>query len=819
MRLKVLLALAILFAPNLIFSQATDLFFSEYIEGSGNVKYLEIFNGTGTSVDLSDYEVLLFSNGSTSASDNSLTTLTGTLENGAVLVIANSNAEVVYNGFKVESNVTFFNGDDALAIRKKSSGLYVDIFGAIGSDPGSLWAAGDIVTSNKTLIRKPDVMSGVTQNPGTGFPTLGTEWIMKDQDDISDLGKHTFEAVQAHLGTSAITLDASFTPSQEIDVISYTSGSKLLSKGFDLLRFVIHEDGVDSDGEDDLSTLLNSFAFTSTNLSMNVDSIAVLNSKNQVLGAFKTGSTSNFSLELNGYEIADNTTDTLTLKVVFSSLVTDNEQISISLQQVYSDESGSGFVESAGTIIESSTNQSDNTLAVIATKMIASELENPYTVNKPLVFSVEAVNVNGSLDTDYSGMLGVSMGQNASDEFVYSNGSDLQQLAENGISTWTVSYPVAENITVSINNEFNNLDLDFEFIIEEVNPGGENESIAPGMLGTELISYLRTNYRVTNSLGYDTARDRIFMIIDNKKTNGQGATTNTLEGVYTGRVVTGYSSRGDAQGSNFNTEHTWPQSKFGSSNPMVSDIHHLYPTDGTANGARGNLPFEELDDNTEVDKWYLGTSVLTSAPAANERSNYSKLNTNTSFEPRDVHKGNVARSMFYFWTIYATNSSMVSGNDSFFNGMKNDLLTWHRFDKVDQAEVKRSDTTAYYQGNRNPFVHDTSLVIRAYFPDQYIPTRIESFEPKTELSITLNQNYPNPFNPSTQIAFSINTSSQVKLDVFDILGKRVAALVNRKLAAGEHSIQFNAANLPSGVYLYRLTTPSGILSKKMLLIK
>ncbi|NCP84492.1 MAG: T9SS type A sorting domain-containing protein, partial [Bacteroidetes bacterium] len=113
----------------------------------------------------------------------------------------------------------------------------------------------------------------------------------------------------------------------------------------------------------------------------------------------------------------------------------------------------------------------------------------------------------------------------------------------------------------------------------------------------------------------------------------------------------------------------------------------------------------------------------------------------------------------------------------------------------------------------------TSLVIRAYFPDQYIPTRIESFEPKTELSITLNQNYPNPFNPSTQIAFSINTSSQVKLDVFDILGKRVAALVNRKLAAGEHSIQFNAANLPSGVYLYRLTTPSGILSKKMLLIK
>ncbi|NCQ11721.1 MAG: T9SS type A sorting domain-containing protein [Bacteroidetes bacterium] len=816
MRLKILLVLAFLTAPKLIFSQATDLFISEYVEGSSFNKYIEIFNGTGSAINLSDYKLQRFQNGS------SLVTLeynlTGTLENGQTIVMSHKDA-AVYSGVVIQNAVIDYNGDDAMALLKISTGLYVDIFGAIGSDPGDYWSAGNIVTQNKTLIRKPDVSSGVTQNPGTGFPTLGTEWIMKDQDDVSDLGQHTFEAVQAHVGTTQITLDDSFTPSQEIDVIEFTSGSKSLSEGFELFRFVIHEDGVESDGDDDLSTLLNSLVFSSTNFTSNVDSIAILNSKQQVLGTLKTETSTNFSIELNGYEIVDNTTDTLSLRVIFNSLVTDNDQISISLQQVFADESGSGFVESNGNIIESSTNESDNTLAVVATKMRASELKNPYTVNKPLVFSVEAVNEYGSLDIDYSGMLGISMGQNASDEFVYSNGSDLQQLAENGISIWTVSYPVAENITVSINNEFNTLDLDFEFIIEETNPGGENETIAPGMLGSELISYLRTNYKVTNSLGYDTARDRIFMIIDNKKTNGQGATTNTLEGVYTGRIVTGYSSRSDAQGSNFNTEHTWPQSKFGSSNPMVSDIHHLYPSDATANGARGNLPFEELDDNTEVDKWYLGTSVLTSAPAANERSNYSKLNTNTSFEPRDVHKGNVARSMFYFWTIYATNSSMVSGNDSFFNGMKNDLLTWHRFDKVDQAEVKRSDTTAYYQGNRNPFVHDTSLVIRAYFPDQYIPTRIESFEPKTELSITLNQNYPNPFNPSTQIAFSINTSSQVKLDVFDILGKRVAALVNRKLAAGEHSIQFNAANLPSGVYLYRLTTPSGILSKKMLLIK
>lgn len=83
----------------------------------------------------------------------------------------------------------------------------------------------------------------------------------------------------------------------------------------------------------------------------------------------------------------------------------------------------------------------------------------------------------------------------------------------------------------------------------------------------------------------------------------------------------------------------------------------------------------------------------------------------------------------------------------------------------------------------------------------------------------LEQNYPNPFNPTTSIAFSLPQSAQVNLTVYDVLGRRVATLVNGQLAAGQHQVQFEASSLPSGMYLYRLSTPAGSMTQKMMLLK
>jgi hypothetical protein len=86
-------------------------------------------------------------------------------------------------------------------------------------------------------------------------------------------------------------------------------------------------------------------------------------------------------------------------------------------------------------------------------------------------------------------------------------------------------------------------------------------------------------------------------------------------------------------------------------------------------------------------------------------------------------------------------------------------------------------------------------------------------------SFSLDQNYPNPFNPLTRINFSIPNYGKVKLILYDIAGNEVITLIDQELSSGYHSVNFNAANLSSGIYLYRLTMNNFSASRKLLLLK
>ncbi len=81
------------------------------------------------------------------------------------------------------------------------------------------------------------------------------------------------------------------------------------------------------------------------------------------------------------------------------------------------------------------------------------------------------------------------------------------------------------------------------------------------------------------------------------------------------------------------------------------------------------------------------------------------------------------------------------------------------------------------------------------------------------------ENYPNPFNPVTVIRYELPQNSQVRLEVFDMLGRRVAVLVDGLIEAGTHEIPFDASNLASGVYLYRLTAGQVVQTRQMVLVK
>ncbi|NQT26292.1 T9SS type A sorting domain-containing protein [candidate division KSB1 bacterium] len=98
-------------------------------------------------------------------------------------------------------------------------------------------------------------------------------------------------------------------------------------------------------------------------------------------------------------------------------------------------------------------------------------------------------------------------------------------------------------------------------------------------------------------------------------------------------------------------------------------------------------------------------------------------------------------------------------------------------------------------------------------------TAVENDEKQTPSSYLLSQNYPNPFNPTTTINFTIPEKEFVKLSVYDQLGQKVTTLVNENMTAGSHGIVWNAADMPSGLYLYKLEMGHKTLIRKMMLLK
>jgi plastocyanin/DNA/RNA endonuclease YhcR with UshA esterase domain len=162
----------------------SELYFSEYLEGSSNNKALEIYNPTNAAINLSTYSVKAYNNGGLTIS-NSLQLPNKTIAAHDVYVIANSQAVAAILGVSdTTSTVTFFNGDDAVVLFKGTDTL--DIIGKVGNDPGTNWTVGSGATSEFTLVRKMPV------NKGQRRWTVGaTEWNIYPQNTATYLGSHS----------------------------------------------------------------------------------------------------------------------------------------------------------------------------------------------------------------------------------------------------------------------------------------------------------------------------------------------------------------------------------------------------------------------------------------------------------------------------------------------------------------------------------------------------------------------------------------------------------------------------------------------------
>jgi deoxyribonuclease-1 len=207
------------------------------------------------------------------------------------------------------------------------------------------------------------------------------------------------------------------------------------------------------------------------------------------------------------------------------------------------------------------------------------------------------------------------------------------------------------------------------------------------------------------SLGYNLARDGMFETIDD-----YGG--DTIECVYTGRKIYAQ-DRTQAQNQGFNTEHTYPQSLFSQNEPMRSDIHHLFPTDENANSVRANLNFGVAVSNIS---WQVGGS---------RKGNDSQ--GQVIFEPRDVHKGNTARCLFYFTVRY--NGAGIGNFVT--QKQENVLRMWNSQYPVSEKESIRNNRIQSFQNNRNPFVDHPEFTerIKSFYTTS--PTI-----PKGEIAVT-----------------------------------------------------------------------------------
>ena len=285
------------------------------------------------------------------------------------------------------------------------------------------------------------------------------------------------------------------------------------------------------------------------------------------------------------------------------------------------------------------------------------------------------------------------------------------------------------------------------------------EEIGSGLYGEDLISFLRQDYKTSTTPGYNNARDILYSQIDS-----QGG---ILYGVYTNFQIEldpNEDPSANAYEQGIDCEHLWPQSMYEGTNPMKSDMHHLRPCKSNVNSSRGNKPYNEINDSN-TDHWYWMNINSTSIPNSNidEYSESSSL----FFEPREDIKGDVARSMFYFYTMYSE-----VANTNFFEEQKDILYQWHIEDPANILEIDRTWMIAQFQQNKpNPYILDQTLVQRAYFELESITGDVNLDSIINVLDIVLLVGYilgNNDLNQEQVSVSDLNEDEQI--NVLDIVG-------------------------------------------------
>lgn len=320
--------------------------------------------------------------------------------------------------------------------------------------------------------------------------------------------------------------------------------------------------------------------------------------------------------------------------------------------------------------------------------------------------------------------------------------------------------------------------------------------VFPGENGATLINHLFTDYKPATVLNYTDARYKMYKEIYNIKDSVScvySHHTLYLDPTYS-NPIDYLSKSGSANG--INCEHTFPQSKGAETGNAKSDMHHLFPSRAAVNEARLNYPYADIVD-TKTKSWYYRSSEISSIPKQ-LIDEYSE-SISGYFEPREDHKGNVARAIFYFFTMYE-----IQADRAFFEEMRPTLCQWHLKDPVDSLEWYRTYKIATYQDQKpNPFVLDCSLPKRCYCSDiSECLTQVNEIKENKIIDFYYDQN-------NDQLVFKNNSQSEMKINVVIIncLGQ---INFTKMIPVNETHLNLSTYQLAEGTYYVLIDIPHSI---------
>lgn len=349
------------------------------------------------------------------------------------------------------------------------------------------------------------------------------------------------------------------------------------------------------------------------------------------------------------------------------------------------------------------------------------------------------------------------------------------------------------------------------FCLQTITFGQYGQSvILPDLTDEELLEALVDEYKAPILFfSYGMSRDTMFRYVY--------GVNDSLSCVYSGHTVymdptqdptiTVYMNGSD---DGINTEHTFPQSKGASFGNARSDMHHLFPTRAKVNEERSNFAFGDIDDN-ETDLWFYKDQALFSKPTSNI-DEYSEWKWQV-FEPRESHKGNVARAMMYFYTMYKGQADEADPN--FFSSMVPTLCNWHFLDPVDSLEYARTNLIARWQVNPNPFVLDCSLASRSYCDFTTEACQLAVGIEESTLNEKIVKAYYNESAKAFVTHFDLQKSSEVTLSIFDVAGNLIHTKDFKTITAGVSSYFLPNTSEVNGILFlnFRFKTGNSIITE------